>query len=448
VESSPLRRQFGTKRARAVAGIVAALVAALIGWVMLREGTPLALESVAPRADPGASAPTSGAEAASVPAPAVLAANANADEETQWCGGEWVKAGPDGRISAEDAEALSRRRLEATRAETLATMDAGDERAQAVAHFYRYTLSRVFDACQEGDRCTRSTEAQRQLGDAERTALVRLAQSSKDPQVYGWAYQSCKADAPNSESPCQLISSDQWARLDPTNAVPWLFMAAEAEKRGDAGALDDAMFHVANAERQDENWGALPAMLVEHAPSDEARLSDVFGLAAEATGIEAAVPMPFSTEAKYCSAGALPDSNRRETCEGIAKLLVERSNTFIEMGIGIGMAKRLGWSQERIAALEDERAALHEAAAREAVTTVELRSCGDVRRVLYRFRDVGLHGELASARRAVAGSGESIPLLAADARRSLAERQTKARLEEAAASAAPVASARADHSEN
>jgi hypothetical protein len=445
VRSNSVLGWLRTGRGRATTGLAAIAGATLVAWAFVQDAGP----SIAP-SPPPASPPVriraSGAAPASAPAAVATVAAPDSSDEVQICGGAWVKAVADGQADKEQAEAFNRRMLEATRAQTLAAMEtSADERARAAAYYFQYSLNRVFEACSEGNTCTRPTEVQRQAADWDRTALVRLAQSSTDPQIYAWAYRSCNDPALGSEAPCQLITSAQWARLDASNGAPWLFLAAEAEKRGDASALDDAMFHVASAERQEQGWGVLPAMLIEHAPPGETYLTGAFGLAGEAFGVDAAGTAPYATATKYCVARNLADANRRETCEGVATLLVERSNTFLERAIGIGMAKRLGWPQERIRSIEEERDALYEAATREASSTVELSSCKDVRRALDHFREIGAHGELGSARNALAASGRAIPLLAAQYRQSMAEEQHEARREEAAASAASAAADRSEH---
>jgi hypothetical protein len=431
-----------SKDVRLGVAMLAVVAVCPIAWLWMRDdmgSTPVA----APAVIAIAAVPAAAASVAVEPVQATGQASPETDE-VQICGGAWVKAGADGQVDSKEAGAVSRGMLETTRAQTLAAMEASaDERVQAAAHFYRYNLDRVFEACGEGTACTRRTEVQSHAADADRTALVRLAQSSTDPQIYAWAYRSCSDPAPGSESPCQLVTSEQWARLDAANAEPWLIIAAEAEKRGDASTLDDAMFHVASAERQEQGWGALPAMLIEHAPPGETYLMGALALATDGFGIDAAAGVPYQTATKYCNARNLADANRRETCEGVATLLVERSNTLLERAIGIGMARRLGWPQERIRSIEEERDALYEAATREAPSIVELGSCKDARRALDHFREIGAQGELGSARSALAASGRPIPSLAADYRRSVAERQLEAVREQAAAAASAVADASA-----
>lgn len=419
----------------ALAGL-AAVIAVVAFMAFLRDGDEALPQASAVAPMPPASAALPVADAASAPVP-LLVADPSGPEEVQICGGTWLKAAADGRVNAEEAKAYSQRATDAARTQALAAMAASsDERAQAAVHVYQSRLDRFRQLCGSDGKCVPPTEVPSGPNGPAITALVQLAQSSTDPQVYAWAYRSCNEFGSTVESPCQLVTTEQWARLDPTNATPWLFMAAEAEKRGDLDGLDDAMFHVAHAERQDTGWGALVAQFVEHAPPGDAHLGDALNVALEAIGFEAAAPFPYFTASKYCSAGALADANRRETCEGIATVLMQKSRTLMDYSIGLGMAKRLGWPQEQIKSLGDEQEALYAAVGSATPHVVDEANCKELRQALDHFRDLGVYGELETARRAVAASGKPMWLLAADSRRARAEEVQKLRREEAAASAA------------
>ena len=75
--------------------------------------------------------------------------------------------------------------------------------------------------------------------------LVRLAVVSQDPLVYVIALEACKGSAEGGAANCALLSLEQWARLDPDNAQPWLELAAQAQREHDVDAELDAMRHAA-----------------------------------------------------------------------------------------------------------------------------------------------------------------------------------------------------------
>jgi hypothetical protein len=439
VEWTSIRRWIGTPRGRFVSASAGfAAVVGVVAWAaLLRDGAgPLPQASaVAPAPPASAGLPAAAPASAATP---LLAADPSGPEEVQICGGAWLKAAADGRVSAEEAKAFSQRATDEAGAQTLAAMAASsDERAQAAAHFYQARGERFQQLCGNDGQCVRPTGASRGSAGPEITALVQLAQGSTDPDVYAWAYGACSEYGSSAESPCQLVTAEQWSRLDPTNATPWLFMAAEADKRGDVDGLNEAMFHVAKAERQDTGWGLLTSEVVDYAPAGDAHLNETVNLAIQVLGVEAALPIPFySTALKYCGVGNLVDANRRETCEGIAALFLEKSSTLVDHGMGLGIGKRLGWPQERIQALQEESMALLGAIESAVPQGIVGGSCKELRQTIDYFRDLRSYGELGTARRAVVASGKPTSVLAANSIRTSAEVFEKLRREEAAASAA------------
>jgi hypothetical protein len=240
------------------------------------------------------------------------------------------------------------------------------------------------------------------------------------------------------------MTAQQWARLDPSNAAPWLAMAAEAERRGDADTLGDAMFHVATAERDEQGWGRLPGLLIDHAPPGDNFLTGTLMLAIEGFGIDAASTTAHATAMKYCSASNLADANRRESCESMAALLVDHSDTLLVRRMGAALGRRLGWSPERMRSIEEERNALYEMTLRAGPLEIDTSTrCKEIRRGLDRIREMAAYGEVGSTRRSIAASGQTGPGLAADYQRAAAEKQENARKEEAAASVSSAAASAA-----
>jgi hypothetical protein len=354
-----------------------------------------------------------------------IAANSSQADEIQVCGGAWLKLNTDGRVGEPEANDFEQRSVEATRLPTLKAMESSpDERTRAAVQLLQMA------------------DTETQSAGAHRDALARLARDSTDPQVYAWAYRACSAGASAPEGACQLINAEQWARLDPSNGVPWLVIAGDAETRHDASGLDDAMFHMASAERQDTGRGALPATVLDHIPAGEEFLLGARGLEMEAIGIDAAGSMPYMTIMRYCATDNLADANRRQTCERVAELLVERSTTLIDLGIGASVGKRfLDWPEDQNRALEDRRAALFGAFPRELPDTNAelLMSCTRIRRELSRVRDVGKYGEIDSLRRVVAASGKDLPQLASENRKWVREELGRMHPEAAPASASSSA---------
>jgi len=149
------------------------------------------------------------------------------------------------------------------------------------------------DLFQAGAEAVGAAEVQR--------ALAHLATTTSDPEAYALALYSCTAVAGGD---CALLSYAQWAKLEPDNAVPWIYLAAEAEKRHDRSGVDAAMLRASKSRYSDEHLDAIsrPFLSDDYASQPPAVQWD---LAAQVIGIQAAVAIPsIQTAALYCKNGA------------------------------------------------------------------------------------------------------------------------------------------------
>ena len=427
------------RRRRAAAAVVGAGVLGLALWVG--------------HGDPGAQPPAVQAKeggdfdalrlagpdvaVAEGPAEALSAVAAEAGEEIEACGGGWVRVDGDEKRVAADIDALILAKRDQVGRVTLAAMRASaDERVRAAALYYQSRLALHSTQSDVGDckgaECNRKLEAQL-LPEAHRDDLARLAQSSADPIVYGWAVGACRSA--RGSPMCQLLSAAQWARLDPENAVAWLALADEARERRDAQAVDDAMFHVASARSYDHAEAKLSAVILDHAPADEASLLGVAEMAARGYYFLAAdtsliSPPPFL----YCRAKDLDDANRRETCERIANLAAERSTSYWGQYAGRVIGKALGWPSERLKRMEDERRAYAALRVDRSGEPKEMLSCGRARAEVELIRNVADHGEVETARKAIVAMGRPVRELGEDAQRGFAVPSASPSTEAAASS--------------
>jgi hypothetical protein len=240
-------------------------------------------------------------------------------------------------------------------------------------------------------------------------ALAREAAGTRNPAAYAAAVQGCRAfDEHNRRNGnCQLISVEQWARIEPDNAVPWLHLSAIAAARNDAAGEAEALYRAGLATTH-RTYGDALLSLVE--PAFPADLSDIERLQAtfEFSRLSAAWTLPDMMPAlRACSADALRDSNRRQVCDALASNLVDKGGDLIELGIGTRMGERLGWPADRIAALRIERAAFS-AVDVGAGPTLQTLSCASLKGIAAGLLRRSRYGEIASARRAIIESGKTI----------------------------------------
>jgi hypothetical protein len=365
--------------------------------------------------------------------------DAHPDVSAEGCGVEPAQVGQ----SEPNADAVVERQREEAVAAILAALETRSEpRARAAGLWFRAARGAVdtvhSDACKLAPGAC-AAFAQRRLDNDESTeALARLAVNSSDPQVYAWAYRSCARVSRQAASSCQLVNALQWARLDPENAVPWLAVAQEAKARKDPVAVDDAMFHVGAATIHDPGWGRVAGQMIEAAPRADENAAGTWLAALSAMEHEAALELPsFGEVSTYCDARVLGNANRRDTCDKLAAVLVDRSTILLGRSMGIDLAKRLDWPAPRLAAAELERDAANALALRDAPQFGDPTTCAHVRSDLSRLVDNARLGEVEAVKQRIAAMRESIDTLAAEQRRFLRSVPEA----NAAAAAVPAASA-------
>ena len=380
--------------------------------------------------------------ALSVPASSGLPTPAaHGSDEIELCGGVWVKAAPDGSVDAEDLARVTR--LPELRARLIDSLRADSSEFAQAASVLLGLIGTGDTPVATGDsatpcagvECETNRRAAARVAEA-RDTLARMAAATSDPRVYALAFNTCGRAQP-AEGACQLLSPEQWARLDPDNAAPWLFVLAQAGQRRDAAAQNEALFRLSTSARSDQYFFAVPGLVIEHLPTDEAATPAVLTLAAEAIGLAAAQSVSsYQTLLEQCKPSALRDANRRQTCGAAAELLVERSDTLLDFGIGVALGQRVGWSEDRIDRLRGEQSAYVESLGTSSALG-PADGCSGIRRDLATLGRHARLGEVGALREWVAQSGRS----PADFIR--AEREGRARMAAAAASAQAASAASA-----
>jgi hypothetical protein len=368
-----------------------------------------------------------GAQAASAAALAAAAASVPlAPGETEICGL--------GRVKADDAgqpKDMAPIRLVAQRArERLlpALANSADEPARA-AGLLLQSAGRPRPAdescdsadCPPRDAPINNPGAHLRTDLVARDALASMALNTRSPQVYAFAMAACQGH--RKDGVCLQLSPEQWARLDPDNAVPWLHVAADARDRRDASATAEALFRVSRVSRSDAHWGGLTSLVLARLPADLPILDKV-ALASEVLALESALPPPFVPVSQYCSAAEVRDANRQQTCADVAEVLVNKGSSLIDVALGASIGQRVGWPAERLSALQDERDAIAQLG--EQAAPAHPWSCAVLARTLNHLLGVGQHGELVTMRRALRQSPEPVAVLAGKHREAVARRVASA----------------------
>ncbi len=238
-------------------------------------------------------------------------------------------------------------------------------------------------------------------------ALAQDALAVADPRVYGLAWQACRPwlsspyagqPAPGSTPACARLSASEWARLDPGNALPWLYALEEANKAGDDAAQREALRRMADSTRVEARSNAGAAAVARLQMARDADLSAQSTAVGKALGASIA---PYGAVATPCRNHAGGDPDRAATCARVAELMFNHSDTFISRNLGGAVHKLL---TDDTSWLDRAHREQHQAGARWNETVdgkvVDSGPCADARGFMRHIARLDAVGELVLAEQA------------------------------------------------
>jgi hypothetical protein len=244
------------------------------------------------------------------------------------------------------------------------------------------------------------------------SALATLAASSEDPVVYAIALRVCaEAAITTSNTACDAISSNGWARSDPDNAVPWLELANEADRRQDFSAEAEDFHRAAVAHRFDSDMSSVLAIAAPAMPSGLSRLEQYY-LYSGLIGFQSMVG-PYAHSALGCSSFARANSDLMKDCRAIAENMVASGQNLTDLGVGTRLGEAAGWPAQRVAALQREQHALMMLVLGDPRDFDVPLSCQKALRQMDRVTRWAVAGEIPTLRAELQSSGLSIDDLAA-----------------------------------
>jgi hypothetical protein len=223
-------------------------------------------------------------------------------------------------------------------------------------------LNRAYSDCANTDEACQAAAAEAlRNANENRRALIQLATTTSDPDAYALAIFSCPGEpgkpGKSESGDCALLSYAQWARIEPDNAVPWLYLAADAERRRDRSGFEAALYRASQAQYSDLHEDQISGLIASDAtvalpPAIQADLAIML------FGIQAAMPRPnLFVLLRYCGMDEQPDSNRVQTCGDLAATLIEDGSP-LEVHMGVSVAEQLGWAGPRLEALREQAEAM------------------------------------------------------------------------------------------
>ncbi len=365
-----------TTVAKVIAGAAVGLAVSVLlwrGW-RLDDAAPPSAASTVVRASPArASAMPARLESAAPPRPASAVARLADDPRCVIR----EPAAPAQADASADASSPSPApvvdpRAQASRARLLARMSGSpDPYANAVAIWLDVDVD--------------SDEAQ--LAERQRR-LAAMAASTQDPRLYSLALRTCWR---RQQRPCDSgLSARRWSELEPANALPWLMMLDEAAQRGDLSGMQEAMFHVTQAQRYAERSDAPLQPIIDAADNDADSLLAARALAEHAIGLSAAQAGPAGYT--VCRHATSANANVWQQCLAVADLLAQRSDTLLQRAFGQRLHQQLTGeprSAAQIAALERMY--------RADIDLFTTSGCDDLRAKLAVLRRMAVEGQVAVA---------------------------------------------------
>jgi hypothetical protein len=185
-------------------------------------------------------------------------------------------------------------------------------------------------------------------------SLVLLAIETNDPAIYALAISRCGDGYAMAAGPCQALSWEHWANIDPDNAVPWLWIAAKASNSGNQEDAEEALAKASMASRLDEYNSAFTAIALSALPRDISPLDKAVA------GVDVISTRPLGIPAAdlavtLCSEMAVQEPTRKQQCTSIASDLADGGSTLFDLAVAGSLAKTLGFPADQQTKLQIER---------------------------------------------------------------------------------------------
>jgi hypothetical protein len=257
----------------------------------------------------------------------------------------------------EEVDAAAHRAL----AEVATRLEGSDERSQALGISLRIALRKVetppIDVGQGAAYAARLREAQVHADRAaapDRAALVRLAQGTRDAEVYRLAYMTCEALRHVPDDPhCRQLTAREWSRRDPADGLAWIYAIRETQAANDRAAVDEAVHRLAQAKRM-SLAGIAFSRLSDHstlqalpASTQIAATFSLMGLTSQSAGL------PLIELLSYCDKEALSETGRRERCNAAGRFLASNDGSPMGLMTAAQLGSNLGWQAVEVKGLRD-----------------------------------------------------------------------------------------------
>lgn len=239
--------------------------------------------------------------------------------------------------------------------------------------------------------------------------LAAIAVTSKDPAVVAQAVRACEGQT--ALQACSTLTFQHWARLDPGNLAPWIFVLNNARERQDTAGVNEALHQmsVSKFSKAHEFFAWTRFASETDTGTDLQRLVSVDQMGA----LHLLHSFDIGGLLDECNKPRVIDANRRQLCDSIATVMVEKGDTYFLTSMGIGLGQRAGWPIAKLAAIHAEKLAIQQSHTEAASAFfqedgAQKLDCQSVDRTRSLMRVMGQQGELASARGLAKANGFDI----------------------------------------
>lgn len=241
------------------------------------------------------------------------------------------------------------------------TTDADPSMTRAAAPRYLAAQARIDAALRSsGDPLDRVAADFVNAGDLRTEAgadqaVVQQAAVSTDPRVVSLGHAICQHDA--ALAGCAALTAERWAQADAGNGIPWVELLGQAQSRGDAAGVRDAMAHLASSTHFDMRFFAVPGAVIRKLPENGQDLAAGSDLASRAMVRAAALAFPaFKPLLDVCRNEAGGDEQRAQQCRTISDTMYAHSDTLIPYAISGTLLQQTTGDGSRRELIKAERA--------------------------------------------------------------------------------------------
>lgn len=251
-----------------------------------------------------------------------------------------------------------------------------------------------YPGCSDDADClSKAVGAQETAASKASESLALQAIATRDADLFATAFYQCQE---RKTPACDAITGERWSTIDAENAVPWLFVAQAAAKRKDEIAAGIALKRASELAKYEKRIPKLD-LILQDSTVRSLPLLEQAGIANLLIGSYFSAEPSYGSVFQYCKFAQQGAPDRRNVCDKLGNLLVERDTTLLAFMMGTSIGEKAGWPNERLDKLKAERVAYSQTAQNQFLET-NVYSCDGANAQREWIANIIEFGELAALR--------------------------------------------------